>query len=129
MNIDFKRVFSLRLRRRIRRRAKDGLFVVFENTPGKHQIDDISSGGLSYHYIDGGMRPKNGAYALRVISGNRDQTVRLTGKIISDRETGELVAHNQKIKRRSVRFEPMNNHQKKVLKDIIKEYTTARRSF
>lgn len=129
MSIDIKRFLSLRLRKRFRRRAKNGLYVVLESGPLRHQIDDISYGGLSYHYIDGGFRPKSGAYSLMVVSTSEAQPLTLTGKTICESETGALVSQNKKIKRRSIRFERLNAQQKKRLKDIIKIHTTGQRSF
>ena len=102
--------------------------MILESAPGRHQIDDISVSGLSYYYIDGGIRPKSGAYGLRVVSSTPSHTLRLTGKTISDRETGELVSQHQKIKRRSVRFQTMNKDQRKTLKRIIKSHTVGRRN-
>lgn len=129
MNIDFKRFLFLRVRKKIRRRAKNGLFVILESVPGKHQIDDISIGGLSYYYIDTGYLPMGSAYKLRVVSGNMADSVKLIGKTVCDRETGELVAQNQKIKRRSIQFKHLNSRQKKELRGIIKSHTTGRRPF
>lgn len=129
MGIGIKRFLSLRVRKKIRRRAKNGLFVILESAPGKHQINDISCGGLSYHYIDTGYRSKSGAYKLRVVSGNTPESVRLVGQTICDLETGELVAQNQKIKRRSIQFKRMSNHQKKILKGLIKTHTISWRPF
>lgn len=129
MGIGIKRFLSLRVRKKIRHRAKNGLFVILESTPGKHQIDDISCGGLSYYYIDTGYRSKSGAYKLRVVSGNKPESVRLVGQTVCDLETGELVAQNQKIKRRSIQFKRMNSQQKKVLKGLIKEHTIGWRLF
>lgn len=115
-----KRLLFLQMRRRRRFRPSGTLFVIVDSYPGKHQVDDISSGGLSYHYLDNGLRPKKGSYGLRVLSERYRLAVELAGKTISDRETGELIFQNQKIKRRSIRFERMNRRQKKELKDLIK---------
>jgi hypothetical protein len=123
VSIDIRRFLTLKIRKRRRRRADNGLFVVLESIPGKHQIDDISSGGLSYYYVDNGVRPKIGSYALKVVVTNNPLSLKLTGKTICDRETGELVSENQKIKRRSIRFERMNTYQKKTLRDILKSHT------
>ena len=129
MGIGIKRFLSLRVRKKIRRRAKNGLFVILESAPGKHQIDDISCGGLSYHYVDTGYRSKSGAYKLRVVSGNTTESVRLIGQTVCDLETGELVAQSQKIKRRGIQFKRMNNRQKKILKGLIKTHTTGWRPY
>ena len=115
-----KRLFLLQMRRRRRYRVRNGLYVVLDSYPGRHQVDDISSGGLSFYYVDNGLRPKSGAYGLRVMSEQHRLAVELAGKTISDRETGELIFQNQKIKRRSIRFEHMNRRQKQELKDLIK---------
>jgi hypothetical protein len=115
-----KRLFLLQMRRRRRYRTSGGLFVILDSFPGKHVVDDISSGGLSYHYADNGLRPKRGAYGLKILSETPRLAVELSGKTISDRETGELIFQNQKIIRRSIRFERMNRRQKQELKDLIK---------
>lgn len=115
-----KRVLLLQMRRRRRYRTSGGLYVVFDSFPGKHVVDDISSGGLSYYYVDNGLRLKHGAYGLRVLSESPRLAVELAGKTISDHETGELIFQNKKIKRRSIRFERMNRRQKKELMDLIK---------
>ncbi len=115
-----KRLFLLQMRRRRRYRALGGLYVILDSSPGKHLVDDISSGGLSYYYVDNGLRPKRGSFGLKVLSENHRLAVELAGKMISDRETGELIFQNQRIKRRSIRFERMNSRQKKELKDLIK---------
>jgi hypothetical protein len=115
-----KRLLLLQMRRRRRYRTSGGLYVIFDNFPGKHVVDDISSGGLSYHYVDNGLRPKNGAYGLKVLTESPRLSVELAGKTISDHETGELIFQNKKIKRRSIRFERMNSRQKQELKDLIK---------
>lgn len=115
-----RRLLLLQMRRRRRFRPIGALYVIVDSYPGKHQVDDISSGGLSYHYVDNGLRPKKGSYGLRVLSERYRLAVELAGKTISDRETGELIFQNQKIKRRSIRFEHMNRRQKKELKDLIK---------
>jgi hypothetical protein len=115
-----KRLLLLQMRRQRRFRLSGALYVIVDSYPGKHQVDDISSGGLSYYYVDNGLRPKKGSYGLRVLSERFRLAVELAGKTISDRETGELIFQNQRIKRRSIRFERMNRRQKKELKDLIK---------
>lgn len=120
-----KRLLLLQMRRRRRYRTNGGLYVILDSLPGKHVVDDISAGGLSYHYVDTGLRPKRGAYGLKVLLENPRLAVALAGKTISDCETGELIFQNQKIKRRSIRFERMNRRQKQELKDLIKISCTA----
>ena len=115
-----KRLFFLQMRRRRRYRAGNGLYVILDSFPGRHQVDDISSGGLSYYYVDNGLRPKSGRYGLRVLLESHRLMVDLAGKTICDRETGELIFQNKKIKRRSIRFERMNRQQKKELKDLLR---------
>lgn len=115
-----KRLLLLQMRWRRRYRASNGLYVILDSYPGRHQVDDISSGGLSYYYADNGLLPKSGRYGLRVMLESHRLAVELAGKTICDRETGELIFQNQKIKRRSIRFERMNPRQKKELQDLIK---------
>jgi hypothetical protein len=115
-----KRLFLLQMRRQRRYRSDGRLYVILDSFPGRHAVDDISAGGLSYHYVDNGLRPKRGAYNLRVCMETPRLAVELAGVTISDRETGELIFQNQKIKRRSIQFERMNRRQKQELKDLIK---------
>jgi hypothetical protein len=123
-----KRLLLLQMRRKRRYRANGGLYVILDSCPGKHIVDDISSGGLSYYYIDNGLRPKSGLFGLKILSETHRLTVDLAGKTISDRETGELIFQNQKIKRRSIQFERMNGRQKKELRDLIKINRSAEKS-
>ncbi|MGD9009962.1 MAG: hypothetical protein PVG41_18690 [Desulfobacteraceae bacterium] len=115
-----KRLLLLQMRRKRRYRASGGLYVILDSFPGKHVVDDISSGGLAYYYLDNGLRPKRGAYGLKILLESPRLAVELAGKTISDRETGELIFQNQKINRRSIQFERMNRRQKQELKDLIK---------
>ena len=104
-----KRFFSLKIRRRRRYRVKNGAYVILSAHPGKYQIDDIGFGGLSFHYMDNGFRPKVGEYDLRVISENQPNTIQLIGRTVDDSETGELIFQKEKIKRRSIRFESVRD--------------------
>ena len=115
-----KRVFSLRIRRRRRYRAKSGAYVILSAHPGKYQIDDIGFGGLSFHYIDNGYRPKRGSFDLRVTAEDQPSTIQLVGRTVHECETGELIFQKEKIKRRSIRFESLSRKQKKDLKAFIK---------
>lgn len=114
-----RRIFSLDIRIRRRWQAQDGIFAVVRGA-GKHQVDDIGLGGLSFHYTDDGLYPKQGAYGLSVWSENHSTTIKLKGRTVSDEEVGELIFQNKKIKRRSVSFESISNQQKKALKALIK---------
>ena len=118
MNEFVKRVFSMKIRRRRRFRLKGGAYVVLNASPGRYQIDDIGYGGLSFHYIDNGYRSSGRSLPLRIMAEN--QTVRLNGRTVDENETGELIFHNEKIRRRSIRFETMDRRQKKDLKAFIK---------
>ncbi len=122
----FRRLLSLRIRKRRRYRAKNGLYVVPPSSLGKNQIDDISLGGLSFYYVDTGARPLKRGYAVKVMADSQLASVQIPCRTVSDSETGELVSQNQKIKRRSVRFEKLTMQQKKALKSLIKEFTSNR---
>lgn len=120
MNEFVKRVFSLRIRRRRRYRLKGGVYVVLNTSSGKYQIDDIGYGGLSFHYIDNGYRSSGRSFPLRIMAENQTEIVRLKGRTVDENETGELIFHKKKIRRRSIRFESMDRRQKKDLKAFIK---------
>ena len=119
--MNLSRLLAIKVRKRVRHRACNGLYVILENWPSRHQIDDISFRGLSYHYIVNSYAPKSGICELKIVTENKSVSLDLAGKIIGDRETGMLISKNQIIKRRSIHFEKMNSSQKKAIKRIIKE--------
>ena len=127
--LNLQRFLTFKIRRRLRRRACENLFVKLENMPGYNQIDDISSGGLSFRYIGNGARPKNGIFRLKLVVKGQSLSLRLLGRTVGDREIGSIAMHNQVIKRRNIRFERLDISQKKVLKEIIKGYTVNQPAF
>lgn len=120
MNKLIKRVFSLKIRRRRRYRLRNGAYVVLSNFPGRYEIEDIGYGGLSFHCIDNGLKTKNGSQNIKIVAENHPHAVHLVGRIVSENETGELIFEKQKIKRRSIRFDQMNNQTKVELEAFIK---------
>lgn len=119
MDSILKRFLGLKIRRRRRWRAGNGLYVVLNRSAGKYQIDDIGMGGLSFHYIDTGLQSKNGSYGLKIVSEHQSASVELEGRIVAERDTGELIFQKKKIKRRSVRFERVNRQQRRELKAFL----------
>lgn len=120
MNQLIKRVFSLKIRRRRRYKLRNGAYVVLSNSPGRYEIEEIGYGGLSFHYIDNGRKTNNGSQNIKIVSENHPYTVHLAGRIVSENETGELIFEKKKIKRRSIRFDKMNNQTKVELGAFIK---------
>ena len=121
--MNFRRFLTLKVRRNRRHQACNDLFVILDNMPVRHQIYDISTGGLSYHFISRGHSPRLGTFSLKIAAKDNSISLNLEGRTIVDRETGANVIGNQTIKRRSIRFEKMNSLQKKAIKRIIKDYT------
>jgi hypothetical protein len=121
MSSFFRRLLSLEIRIRRRWHAPTGVYAVVRGL-GKHQIDDIGFGGLSFHYSDDGLRPNPGAYGVSIRTDTPSEVVTLKVRTVSDQDVGELIFQNKKIKRRSVRFEPLNYRQKKALKTLIKTH-------
>lgn len=118
-----KRILTLGFRRRKRLKVKDGVFVLYDQNISKNQVADISMGGLSFHYVDEGRRINTGSYALSLIKHGRLFLGKVPFKTVSDKEIGELIFHNKKVKRQSVRFERLSSLQTKRLKAIIAIYT------
>ena len=117
-----KRLLLLEVRKRRRWRSQGGIYAVVSGY-GRHEVDNIGFGGLSLHYTEGGLPKGKGAFGMSIRSNNKSSAaVKLKGRTVSDEEVGELVFQNKKIKRCSVRFEPLNSDQKKALKKIIKTY-------
>ncbi|MEJ2639678.1 MAG: hypothetical protein P8010_08900, partial [Desulfosarcinaceae bacterium] len=84
-----RRLITLRVRRQKRYKARDGIFVVYDQSMSKNQVDNISMGGLSFYYVDNGMKIDKGSYELSLINRNRICLDRVPFKTVSDTETGE----------------------------------------
>ena len=121
--MNLHRFLTLRVRKNRRHQACNDLFVILDNMPVRYQIYDISTRGLSYHYISKGHPPRSGKFPLKIAAKDKSISLNLEGRTIVDSETGANVSENQTIMRRSIRFEKMNNLQKKAIKKIIKDYT------
>ncbi len=119
MIIPLKRLVAFKLRRSRRYRPRHNLFVILEHSRVKNPVGDISMGGLSFYYLDNGLKIGKGSYELKLATGDGLPLVSVTFTTISDNETGKLVFQKQKIKRHSVRFENLTRDQKARLKSII----------
>jgi hypothetical protein len=118
-----KRLITLRVRKQKRYRARDGVFVVYDQSMSKNQVDNISMGGLSFYYVDNGIKIDKGSYELSLINRNRICLGKVPFKTVSDTETGEVLFRNKRVKRQSVRFDNLSQPQKTQLKAIIANYT------
>ena len=118
-----KRVLAFKVRKKRRFRVKAGAYVLLSNAPGRYQIEDIGAGGLSFHYIDNGLKTRNASQQLKIIADNQPVAVHLAGRIVSESDIGELIFERQKIKRRSIQFDRMNSQTKHDLDVFIKQNT------
>lgn len=121
--MNLHRFLTLKIRRERRHQAGNDLFVILDNMPVRHQICDISTRGLSYHYVSQGHSPRSGTIPLKIVAKDNSISLYLDGRNIVELETGEYVSGHQTIKRRGIRFEKMNRVQKMALKRIIKDYS------
>jgi hypothetical protein len=118
-----KRLITLRVRKRRRYKAREGVYVVYDQSMSKNQVDNISMGGLSFYYVDNGRKIDKGSYELSLINRNRICLGKVPFKTVSDTETGEILFRNKKVKRQSVRFDNLSAPQKSQLKAIIANFT------
>jgi hypothetical protein len=118
-----KRLITLRVRRQKRYKAREGVFVVYDQSMSKNQVDNISMGGLSFYYVDNGLKIDKGSYELSLINHNRICLGKVPFKTVSDTETGEILFRNKRVKRQSVRFDNLSQPQKSQLKAIIANFT------
>ena len=119
-----KRMLTFKIRKKRRRKARDGLYVVAGNSLTPNQVYDITMGGLSFYYVDQGAKPKRTSSELALLKYND----LLVGKIpyirVSDVESAEIMFHgNKKIKRQSVRFGRLSFSQKSRLREAIRDFT------
>jgi len=121
-----KRLLMFRFRKRPRFNARDGVFVIMENSVKKNQVHNISMGGLAVDYEDTGFLLGKGSYELKVLSDQNRTLDRIPFKIVSDFQVGEVLYPYRKVKRLTVQFDGMTNAQKAQLKYFIKHNTIGR---
>jgi hypothetical protein len=117
------RLITLRVRKNRRYKARDGVYVVYDQSMSKNQVDNISMGGLSFYYVDNGIKIDKGSYELSLINRNRICLGKIPFKTVSDTETGEILFRNKKVKRQGVRFDNLSGSQRNQLKAIIANFT------
>lgn len=121
-----KRFFTFKFRKRPRFNARDGVFVIMENSSRVNQIQNISMGGLAFDYEDTGYLLGKGSYELKVMSDRNLKLDRIHFKKVSDFPVGEVLYPYRKIKRQSVQFESLTRSQKAQLRHFIKNNTIGR---
>jgi hypothetical protein len=118
-NMKIERLLKLQFRIGKRFPVKEGIYVIYGHSVIKHQINDISMGGLSFSYEDRGRMIDRGIRELTLVNRNHVYIKNLAFKTVSDIETGEVLLYNKKVKRQSVRFERLTGKQKQKLKAFI----------
>lgn len=116
------RLLKLGIRKQKRHSVTDGVFIVYGHSASKHQINDISLGGLSFYYVDKGRSISNGYRELSLVNHNRIFLGNLPFRSVSDTETGEILFRNKRVKRHSLRFERLTGQQKRQLKAFITKF-------
>jgi hypothetical protein len=122
-----KRLLQLQIRKQKRRSAKEGVYVVYGHSISKHQINDISMGGLSFYYEDRGRTIDRGFRELSLVDHKWIHIRGIAFKTVSDVEAGEVLFRNKRIKRQSVRFEKLTRRQKRKLRAFISNYSEKQR--
>ena len=121
-----KRLLTFRFRKRPRFNARDGVFVVMENSVKMNQVQNISMGGLAFDYEDNGYLVGKGSYQLKVLTDKKIKLEQIPFKTVSDFPVGEVLYPYRKIKRQTVQFAGLNSSQKAQLRYFIKNNTIGR---
>lgn len=121
-----KRLLKFKFRKRPRFNARDGVFVIMENSARMNQVQNISMGGLAFDYEDTGYLIGKGSYELKVMSDRNIKLDRIPFKTVSDFPVGEVLYPYRKIKRQTVQFAGLTNSQKTQLRHFIKNNTIGR---
>jgi len=90
--------------------------------PGKNQVCDIGMGGLSFYYVDRGAKANRDHQTLTVSTAGQPAVVHVPCRTVSDSDAGELLLLNQRVRRRSVKFERLSARHKAQIKDLIKKH-------
>jgi hypothetical protein len=122
----FKRLLTFKIRKRRRFAAKDGVYVVIENSFLKNPVSNISMGGLAFNYEDQGYKLGKGSYELKIITDKNIVLDRVPCKRVSDFPVGEVLYPYRKIKRFSVQFEGLTSAQKTQLRYFLNNNTLGR---
>lgn len=118
-----KRLLTLQFRKQRRHRAKDGVYLAYGHAMARHQLNDLSMGGLSFYYVDKGRRISHGFRELSLIDRNRVCLGGMPFQTVSDIETGEVMFQKKKVKRMGLRFDGLNRQQRRKLKAFISSFT------
>jgi hypothetical protein len=121
-----KRLLTFKFRKRPRFSARNGVFVIMENSTRKNQVNNISMGGLAFDYEDTGYLVGNKSYELKVLSDKNLKLDRIPFKKVSEFAIGEVLYPYRKIKRQTVQFEGLTSSQKAQLRYFIKNNTIGR---
>lgn len=121
-----KRFITFRFRKRPRFNARNGVFVIMENSARMNQVQNISMGGLAFDYEDNGYLLGKRSYELKVMSDQNLKLDRIPFKTVSDFAVGEVLYPYRKIKRQTVQFAGLTNSQKAQLRHFIKNNTIGR---
>lgn len=121
-----KRLITFKFRKQRRFNARDGVYVVMENSIQKNQINNISMGGLAFDYEDTGYLHGRGSYELKVVADSNLALDRIPFKTVTESNIGEVLYPYRKIKRQSIQFESLTPAQKAQLRYFIKNNTIGR---
>jgi len=120
-----KRLLRFGIRKNKRFQAREGVYVVMENSFARNQISNISMGGLAINYEDNGYSLGKGSYELKLVGSRKQRVENIPFKRVADYQMGEVLYPYRKIKRLSVQFEGLSRAQRSQLKHFIQNQTTG----
>lgn len=103
--------------------SRDGAFINLRNNNKLGQVLDISMGGLSYRYVENGI--KHGDYKLDIFLVGPDfraESIPVHTVYDCEMQNGEA-SDNLKVRRQGVRFKDLNGIQFTLLEHFIENYT------
>jgi len=121
-----KRLLKFGIRKNKRFQARDGVYVVMENSFSRNQINNISMGGLAINYEDNGYALGKGSNELKLVGGRKQRVEKIPFRRVADYQMGEVLYPYRKIKRLSVQFEGLTRAQRVQLKHFIQNETVGR---
>jgi hypothetical protein len=119
----FKRLLTFRVRKGKRYKAKPGVYVSYDQSLSKNQVENLSRGGLSFYYVDEGMKIDKGSYELSLVNHRGVFLRKVPFRVVSDIEAGEILFRKTRVKRQSVRFDNLSSIQKRRLSALIANFT------
>jgi len=116
------KIFKRKIRQEQRFIVDDYEFIIYDpNTPEEKEIIDLSSGGISFTYVDIGKRLGE-IFELEIKIGDAFHLSKVRAQTVSDTQIGEITHKFKSFRQLNARFVNLDPVQEYDLRCILKRY-------